>query len=244
MANECSICAGRGVITRWEGAYQIAEVCVCTKDEHLDSRLLDILPEKFAHASLEAGEGRGTWLPGYNQKPNVKANHQEALALCQELKTAYQANPKGKPGLLLSGNIGVGKTHLVCALLADLIRDGMEDIRFVEAADLQEAVKGGYGAGREDADLRAWIQPKILVIDDLGRSIAGKENASWAVALFTNIINGRYNRQLPTLITTNLELSAKSDWVASPFQNWAGPRMATRLKETSKFLILNGVSCR
>lgn len=100
-------------------------------------------------------------------------------------------------GLLLQGAPGTGKTHLAIAALQAFGRG-----QFWKVPDLlghlrQVAFTEDKG---EDAAIEpVRTEPGILVLDDLG---AHKET-EWADQALYRVLDYRYDRELPTIITSN-----------------------------------------
>ena len=61
---------------------------------------------------------------------------------------------------------------------------------------------GFHGRAKED-----WLNVRVLVIDDLGKEYKG---AGYNDASFDEVLRSRYDKGLPTIITTNV-----------PRENWA-----------------------
>jgi len=121
-----------------------------------------------------------------------------ALTVAQD----YAADPRG--WLLLEGSYGVGKTHLAAAI-ANQRLEHEEAVLFITTPDLLDHLRSTYGPsseiGYDDLFDRIRNAP-LLVLDDLG-----VENPSaWAQEKLFQLLNHRYTRRLPTVITTNVDL--------------------------------------
>ena len=117
-----------------------------------------------------------------------------ALAQAQ----AYAAAPGG--WLLITGGIGAGKTHLAAAIGHAVLARGTE-VYFVEGADLLDQLQAAFDPGRESPDLAWWEGLRavpLLILD--GLEAAGP--LPWVHERFTQLLEGRYTRRLPTVLTT------------------------------------------
>ena len=140
----------------------------------------------------------------------------------------------GQRSLVLAGEAGTGKTHLACALLRrELERDRAG--RFVYFPDYLEEVRTRYADdAREQAQAytdRIASEP-LLVLDDLGAERA----TDWTLEQVRSLIDRRYRRLLPTIVTTNY---------ATPVAlgERIGAAAADRLAEWG-WLVLGGPSLR
>ncbi len=124
------------------------------------------------------------------------------LRVSAESAMRYAQNPDG--WLLFQGNYGSGKTHLACAIANYRLAQGTAVI-FVTAPDLLDHLRSTYSPSSEieydDLFERVRDAP-LLVLDDLGAESA----TAWAQEKLFQLINHRYVRRLPTVITTNVEL--------------------------------------
>ena len=92
----------------------------------------------------------------------------------------------GGRNLILQGKSGRGKPHLVIAIAYRAIQNGFT-ARFVTAAVLIESLSVASRHGRLQEQLAHYLQPHILVIDEVGYLSYGPDAAN---VLF-HIVNGR-----------------------------------------------------
>jgi len=113
----------------------------------------------------------------------------------------------GRNGFLISGTKGTGKTHIAAAIANYLLNQGTSVICMTERnlfGKIQDtyASNRGYSDGQTETQIRQVYETvPLLIINDLG-----KEKASeWTLATLYAIIDGRYERAMPTIITTNYD---------------------------------------
>ncbi len=107
-------------------------------------------------------------------------------------------------GLLLYGNAGNGKTYATCCIANYLMSREVPVIACGINAILQriQSTYNSYGKEGESNIIRSFTNADLLIIDDLGV----EQSTEWAITRIYNIIDSRYRNNLPTVITTNLEL--------------------------------------
>jgi len=107
---------------------------------------------------------------------------------------------------LLSGPSGTGKSHLCIAIAYRAIQHGYE-ARFVGADALIGELSRAATKGRLESALEPYLQPHVLVIDELGYL----SHAADAANVLYRVVNERYLRHRPMLLTTNKPLAALGD---------------------------------
>lgn len=97
-------------------------------------------------------------------------------------------------------NFGTGKTHASIATCVSWILDGREAIYF-DAADIIESRRISI-TDKAYYDERLETYLGLVVIDDLGK----EADTQWTRETIDRVIDKRYRKRMPTLITTNLDL--------------------------------------
>lgn len=102
-----------------------------------------------------------------------------------------------KANAILVGGVGLGKTHLAIALGYAACEAGFR-VRFTTAIDVINSLSAAQNAGRFASELRKYIRPELLLIDELGYLPLDKRGAD----LLFQIISQRYERGA-IVLTTN-----------------------------------------
>jgi len=126
-----------------------------------------------------------------------------ALNACRQYADNFAEHRAAGRCLLLLGNVGTGKTHLGAAIAAHVVRECGGAAVYRTVHGLMQFVKASFNRDAEYSEAQAYerlISPALLVIDEVG---ATKQTEFEQAALF-NVINGRYEQQLPTVIISNL----------------------------------------
>ena len=95
------------------------------------------------------------------------------------------------------GNVGLGKTHLSIALGHAACLKGYS-VLFTTAVDIINSLAAAQSAGQLKRELRRYLRPALLIIDELGFMPIDKHGAD----LLFQIISQRYERA-STVISTN-----------------------------------------
>lgn len=116
------------------------------------------------------------------------------LELCEAPVRAW----RGPRGLLLQGEWGSGKTYAACAVLIDRAADST--VRFATMGGLLREIKACWGGSdSEESVMRRYANVGVLALDDVGK----EQLTEWSLPLFFAVVDTRWSRRLPTVVTTN-----------------------------------------
>lgn len=130
--------------------------------------------------------------------PEEQKSIQKAFTAAQK----FAENPRG--WLVLMGGYGTGKTHMAAAIGNYAHAQGMTPV-FVVVPDLLDHLRATFNPNSSVSYDRLFEEvrsARLLILDDLGTQSA----TPWAREKLYQILNFRYNAELPTVITTSSNL--------------------------------------
>ncbi|HEL1206170.1 TPA: ATP-binding protein [Streptococcus equi subsp. zooepidemicus] len=112
----------------------------------------------------------------------------------------FEEMRKDNIGLLLYGSVGSGKTYIACAIANAIISQYGYSVKMRNFAQiLNDLQKGGFNLDRNEY-INSLTNSTLFIIDDFGI----ERNTEYALEQIYNVINARYLKARPTIITTNL----------------------------------------
>ncbi len=125
---------------------------------------------------------------------------EQILEFCKNYSKEFS---KSSPGLLMTGNTGLGKTHLSLAIASEVIAKGYSviysSIQNIISAMEKERFRPG---NTETCEEHHFIECDLLIIDDLGTEFS----TAFSCSAIYGIINSRIMTNKPTIINTNLSM--------------------------------------
>lgn len=224
----CPDCNGTGWKIVRQEEVSGAERCACQFEGRAERyEEAANIPPLYRHKTFENFKNP----PGY-AKVSV-----ELKAYIREFKTPE------RPGLLLSGDAGTGKTHLAIAVFKELMKKGHEGY-FFDYQNLLDRIRSSFDAAAGVSDRKAYgiaMDCEILLLDDLG----AHRVTEFTEDTVTSILTYRCNHQMPTIVTTNL--TDQSLWAANDEQKTRkyldqvlGLRARSRLHEMCRLIRMPG----
>jgi DNA replication protein DnaC len=143
---------------------------------------------------------------------------------------------KDKANVIFMGGAGLGKTHLATALAYEACLAG-HSVLFTTAIDIVNTLAAAQSAQRLKAELRKYISPSVVLVDELGYLPIDKTGAD----LLFQVFSQRYETG-STIVTTN---QAYKHW-AKVFNNDATLTSAVldRLLHHAETVTIEGKSYR
>ena len=262
-APECRICLRAGYVTRRGPRWAAASVCDCrTPCPICDGRHRVIRREENGRTYVADCVCRGLTrrVALFNAAQLPAAYHNKSLdgfrcetraqeLLVHHLRHYQEHGRPGHRGILLAGNPGVGKTHLLCALLSHLSLEMGLSCRYVDVFQLLEDLRATFDHGGGSSQLMdETMTVPILGLDELGKA----RTTGWQLEVLDQIISRRYNSGLTTVVTTNYALpdagveprAKETDWSGlvskETLVDRIGVRIYSRLREMCRIFVLDG----
>lgn len=241
----CPHCGGTGFRFTVDAAgNRRAGRCVCQVAAR-NSRTLSLarIPKRYEHCTLESFDT--VFSTGANRSLG------RAHMIAKRFVEAYPLETDGK-GLLLTGSIGVGKTHLAVGILQALIERGAQGL-FFDYRELLKQVQHSYNdqvSTTEMGVLEPIFQAEVLVLDEIGAS----KPTDWVWDTVSHILNARYNDKRTTILTTNYanlpplgmegSSATRTGYREDTLGDRIGERMRSRLQEMCVVVEMQGEDFR
>ena len=200
------------VVMQLADGRRVAEPCDCRHEARVVVLMERArIPRRYQHCSFESY---------HTDFSGADPSQAYALLMAQRFVDDYPTTTEGR-GLLLTGSIGVGKTHLAVGILQALVVEKGVRGLFCDYRELLKEIQHSYNPQvltTELEILRPVFEAEVLVLDELGAS----KPTEWVWDTVAHILNTRYNDKRTTIITTNYADAAPA------MAGTAGPRAAMR----------------
>ncbi len=150
----------------------------------------------------------------------------------------YYKSGKIEKGLYLHGNFGCGKTYLIAAMFNELAKTSVKSV-IVYWPEYLRSLKSSYGSNSNDEFKDKYNEvkyAKLLLIDDLG----AESVTSWSRdEILGTILQYRMQENLPTFITSNLNIKELEEHLSITTNNKSERVKAVRIIERIKQLTID-----
>jgi DNA replication protein DnaC len=175
--------------------------------------------------------GKSFWdysAPSGSQRTNLEK--------CQSYAENFDQHYADGRCLILSGTVGTGKTHLAAAILKDVVEKQGYTGKYWTVNGLLQVIRASYekDSGFSESEvIESVTNTHLLVLDEVGAT----KQSEFELATLFNIINSRYEWQIPTIVISNLGPKQIGEAI--------GERCFDRLREGGgECLVFQGESAR
>jgi DNA replication protein DnaC len=236
----CEICDGIGLVRTEKGN---SAPCSCQATIQTELRIKRAaIPAGFKNASFET----------FRASPETKAGLMFAQRYAEEFSPLMgPGNSDPIRGLLFTGSVGTGKTHLAASIARRIAQRGFQPL-FVEMRELLERLRRSYDVEVRETQgqiMNPIFAADLVIVDELG----AQRPTDWSFETIELLIGGLYNRLIPTIITTNLANRPPGAGESNGYERAArqetlgdriGARMWSRLQQMCRTVEMSGADWR
>jgi DNA replication protein DnaC len=239
----CARCDGTGFEITTRDGKDYATPCQCRRpqlesgEDAFASRCR--IPPRYEECSLSNFE------VGAN---SLRSALEKALRYCDGYP--YLGTTDEGLGLLLSGDNGVGKTHLAVGVLRELVVERGASGQFWDFHELIREIKNSYNHDTRTTEVQVLepvVQTDVLLLDDLG----AWRMTDWMIDTLFYVLNSRYLAKRATIVTTNFQdVDRQTSLRADHMQrkefliDRIGQRLRSRLMEMCLVIRIDGTDYR
>lgn len=170
--------------------------CLCDrkKEEELEKR------KKLQHiASLKKSCFKSP-VAGNYRFSSYEGEKEQSYTVALNFAKNFEEMQKDNIGLLFYGCVGSGKSFLASCIANYLIEEKLLSVKMRNFAEIINDLQSGGFSLDKNKYIDLITNVPLLILDDLGI----ERDTSYAKEQVYNVINARYQKQKPTIITTNL----------------------------------------
>lgn len=215
----CQFCRGSGWVSRRQpvGHPEFGQAVPCRCQQTQDAAARTAALRRYSNlGALGRISFANTSPEGALDDPAARRLFAEALPQA----AAYAENPQG--WLVFTGPSGSGKTHLAAAI-ANRCLERQQTIFFILVADLLDHLRSSYAPDSPTGYDELFEQVRnvpLLALDGLG----SHSSTPWAQEKLFQVVNHRYNNELPTIVTVRGPLPRLEETLRTRLEGGGGVR--------------------
>jgi len=204
-----------------EAGKRVARVCGCQQSARQEHRVAAArIPKRYQDCILDSFDV---------EFPGADSSLAKALHTARGFVHSYPVGTNSS-GLLLTGSLGTGKTHLAVGILLALMEvRGVQGL-FCDYRELLKEIQHSWNPQVNSTELdvlKPIFEAEVLVLDELG----AQKPTDWVWDTVALILNSRYNDKLTTIITTNYPNRPAGATKEETLGDRVGDRMFSRLAQ-------------
>ncbi len=205
---DCPICHNKNYIMKFEGGYNIVEACECMNQIMTNTNInRSGLLEVFKKYKFE------NWK---DDKPFRK----NMLTIAKKYVNEFDGNS----WMFVGGSVGSGKTHINVATLQEIMMHGNQGI-YKRWHEIVAELKQDINSNKSNQFIYELATCNLIYIDDFLKNYSKSD-----LGIAFRIIQGRHDRNLATLISSEFYLSEIDEMDSA---------IGSRIKEKSKEFTIN-----
>ena len=139
-----------------------------------------------------------------------------------------------KNGIFITGEPGAGKSHIATKIIKSLLSKGYT-CYITTMIDITETFKACMNDQTNDYyTMQDLVNIEFLVIDDLGKELP----TDWAISKLFQLINSRYEKNKPFVITSNYSLQELTQRLAQKSEVYTAESITRRINDRCKIFEL------
>lgn len=175
--------------------------CRCDREKEAEQKRIEQAEKDMAYIE----KLRGASLMDDKFKSSTFENFQTTkfnarnLKLCKRYATAFDQMLEKNQGLILWGDVGTGKSY-AAACVANYLLAHKTPVVMTSFVKILAAIQ--KDRDQEERIISKLNRAKLVIFDDLG----AERDTSFGIEKVYSIVDERYRKQLPMILTTNLTL--------------------------------------
>lgn len=213
---------------------KVVTMCRCEREEEERERRKEEAAkdmekiQRLRNASLLDEKLRGATFDAFK----VTKYNERNLKLCRRYAMKFDQMVEKDQGLIFWGSVGTGKSF-AAACIANYLLDRKVPVVMTSFVKLLEVFQSGRD--EETSILNRLGYAKLVIFDDLG----AERGTDYALEKVYNIVDSRYRKSLPMILTTNLTIEEMKSEVDMRYR-----RIYDRVFETCYPMQFTGPSWR